>query len=241
MKEMDKKRGIVRLAVRLRLNHQENVERRESMETVQTVHAAYTLEGGGMAHEDDNRFRGVLSRYSPALYRIAFRKLGNAEDAEDALQDALLSAFKHMHQFRGDAQLSTWLGSIVLNAARMHLRRRINHNFVSLDDGEENLEGGRPMWAERLEDSSPDAEAILRQKQARENLERVLEMLPLRLRVAFRLVVFEGLTIAEAANSLGIPEGTLKARVFRARRQVMTIMRRALQSPRTNRTAAVKR
>src|SRR5262249_53856251 len=48
---------------------------------------------------------------------------------------ALLSAFKHMHQFRGDAQLSTWLGSIVLNAARMHLRRRINHNFVSLDDG----------------------------------------------------------------------------------------------------------
>ena len=211
------------------------------METVQTVHAAYTLEGGGMAHEDDNRFRGVLSRYSPTLYRIAFRKLGNAEDAEDALQDALLSAFKHMHQFRGDAQLSTWLGSIVLNAARMHLRRRINHNFVSLDDGEENLEGGRPMWAERLEDSSPDAEAILRQKQARENLERVLEMLPLRLRVAFRLVVFEGLTIAEAANSLGIPEGTLKARVFRARRQVMTIMRRALQSPRTNRTAAVKR
>jgi RNA polymerase sigma-70 factor (ECF subfamily) len=191
-----------------------------------------------MAHFDDDRFGEVLSRYSPALYRIAYRKLGNAEDAEDALQDALLSAFKNMHQFRGDAQFSTWLGSIVMNSARMQLRRRLYHNFVSLDENENNPEDGKLTWADRLEDSSPDAEETLRQTQARENLERALEKLPVRLQAAFRLCVFEGLTTTEAANALGIAEGTLKARVFRARMQVIAMVRRALDSTRIRRAAA---
>jgi RNA polymerase sigma-70 factor (ECF subfamily) len=190
-----------------------------------------------MTPVDDDPFGAVLSRYSPALYRIAFRKLGNAQDAEDALQDALLSAFKNMHQFRGDAQFSTWLGSIVVNSARMQLRRRLRYNLVSLDQNDENLEEGRPVWAERLEDSSPDPEETLRQTQARESLERVLEMLPARLQEAFRLCVLEGLTTTEAATAVGVPEGTLKARVFRARMQVVAKARRALDSPRTRRAA----
>jgi len=66
--------------------------------------------------------------------------------------------------------------------------------------------------------------------QARENLKRVVENLPVRLRVAFRLRVFEGLTTSEAATALGIPEGTLKAQFFRARRQV-TAQMRALEFP----------
>ena len=203
------------------------------METVQTIYAAGDPEAAKeMTHVDVEGFGAVLSKYSPALYRIAFRKLGNAEDAEDALQDALLSAFKNMRQFRGDAQFSTWLGSIVLNSARMQLRRRLYHNVVSLDEYEENFEEGKPTWADRLEDSSPDAEETLRRTQARENLERVLEKLPVRLRVAFRLRVLEGLSTAEAATALGIPEGTLKARFFRARRQVIAIVRRALDSRR---------
>ena len=192
------------------------------METVQTIHAARTHKPAqGIRQGDDKRFDGVLLKYSPVLYRIALRKLGNVEDAEDALQDALLSACKNIHQFRGDAQLSTWLGSIVLNCARMQLRRRINHPLVSLD--EQNKEGVR-IWPERL-DPAPDAEETLRQTQTREHLDRVVENLPVRLRIAFRLRVFEGLTTSEAATALGIPEGTLKARFFRARRRVTAHMR----------------
>jgi RNA polymerase sigma-70 factor, ECF subfamily len=193
------------------------------MGTVQTIHAA--ADSGpvkAIPQGDRERFNAVLSRYSPALYRIAFRKLRNAEDAEDAVQDALVSAFKNMHQFRGDAQLSTWLGSIVLNAARMQLRRRMNQSLVSLD--EQNKEGA-PSWLERLEDPAPDAEETLGETQTRENLERVVENLPLRLRVAFRLRVFEGLTTSEAATALRVPEGTLKARFFRACRQVTAQIR----------------
>jgi RNA polymerase sigma-70 factor, ECF subfamily len=205
-------------------------ERRTGMETSETMDAASHPGPANSTNQgNDKAFGAALSRYSPVFYRIAFRKLGNIEDAEDAVQDALLSAFKNMHQFRGDAQFSTWLGSIVLNSARMQLRRRINHAVVSLD---EHREEGSLIWAERLEDSAPDAEETLRDKQMRENLERVVEKLPVRLRVAFRLRVFDGLTTSEAATALGVAQGTLKARFFRARLQVTALMRKAVNSPR---------
>src|SRR5260370_15702501 len=76
----------------------------------------------------------VLSRYLPSFYRRAYRYLGNAADAEDAVQDALLSAFKHLDQFKGEAPMSTWLTAIVTNSARMHLRRRPRQIHVSLDE-----------------------------------------------------------------------------------------------------------
>src|ERR1700730_547454 len=75
----------------------------------------------------------VLARYLPMFYKKAFRQLGNSADAEDAVQDALLSAFKHLDQFKGQAQMSTWLTSIVTNCARMQLRRRPRQNHLSLD------------------------------------------------------------------------------------------------------------
>jgi len=203
------------------------------METVQTIHAAGGHEPVKAIPERDHELLdALLLRYSPVLYRIAFRKLGNAEDAEDALQEALLSAFKNVHQFRGEAQFSTWLGSIVLNSARMQLRRRLNRTLVSLDQHDENHEQGNPVRAERLEDRSPDAEESLGRTQTRETLERIVEELPARLRVAFRLRVFEGLTTSEAAASLGVPEGTIKARLFRARVQVTARMRQAINPPR---------
>src|SRR5467141_1093905 len=78
----------------------------------------------GVFDERAQELDNVVSRYLPVFYKRAFRFLGNATDAEDAVQDALLSAYKHLGQFRGQAQLSTWLTTIVTNAARMQLRRR---------------------------------------------------------------------------------------------------------------------
>src|SRR5580692_7348888 len=87
----------------------------------------------------------VVSRNLRAFHQRAFRYLGNAPDAEDAVQDALLSAYKHVSQFRGQARISTWLTTIVTNAALMKLRRR--DSYLSLDEehGEEGL-----TFSERL-------------------------------------------------------------------------------------------
>ncbi len=84
--------------------------------------------------EKGNReMQDVLSRSLPSFYRKAYRQLGNAADAEDAVQDALLSAYKHLDQFKGQAQMSTWLIAIVINSARMQLRRRPRQIHLSLD------------------------------------------------------------------------------------------------------------
>src|SRR5579863_7063765 len=95
----------------------------------------------------------ILTNGLPPLYRRAYRILGNAADAEDAVQDALLAAYTHLHQFRGQAQISTWLTTIVLNCARLQLRRRRGHVHVSLDESAGDLQ---PLSvSERIPDHRP--------------------------------------------------------------------------------------
>src|SRR3979490_3593375 len=90
----------------------------------------------------------VVTRCLRSFYRNAYRHLGNAADAEDAVQDALLSAYKHLDQFRGQSQMSTWLTTIVINCARMHLRKRPRQTHLSLD---ERIGGGESYFiSERL-------------------------------------------------------------------------------------------
>src|SRR6201984_2651559 len=81
----------------------------------------------------------VFSLSLPSFYRRAFRLLGNRADAEDAVQEALLAAHKHLHQFRGQSQMFTWLTTIVCNCARMQLRKRPRQIHMPLDEriGEE--------------------------------------------------------------------------------------------------------
>ena len=76
----------------------------------------------------------VISRHLSRFQRTAYRQLGNAADAEDAVQDALLAAYKHLDQFRGQAKMSTWLTAIVTNCAWMQLRNRPRQPHVSLDE-----------------------------------------------------------------------------------------------------------
>src|SRR5882724_6335474 len=81
----------------------------------------------------------VIPLSSTSLYRCALRLLGNRADAEDAVQEALLAAYKHLHQFRGQSQMSTWLTTIVCNCARMQLRKRPRQIDTPLEEqiGEE--------------------------------------------------------------------------------------------------------
>src|SRR6202166_829317 len=102
------------------------------------------------------KLQDVLLLRMPSFYRCAFRLLGNATDAEDAVQEALLAAYKHINQFRGQSQISTWLTAIVRNCALMQLRKRPRQIHFPLDEpfGEEQP---RSLW-ERLADGRPSPE-----------------------------------------------------------------------------------
>jgi RNA polymerase sigma-70 factor (ECF subfamily) len=161
-----------------------------------------------------NDFEGVISSYSPVLFRVALRRLRNVEDAEDAVQDALLSAYKHIGQFEGRARLSTWLTSIVTNTAGMKLRQHSRHEMVSLDQNQEN-DGA--TFANKLKDSRPNPETICAQREMRETLRQALARLSPKLREAIQMRDLDGFSMRETASALGISTNALKSRVARGR------------------------
>ena len=178
--------------------------------------------------KEAREMQDVLSRYRLSFHRAAYRQLGNAADAEDAVQDALLSAYNHLDQFKGQAQLSTWLTAIVTNCARMQLRRRSRQTQLSLD---EQSQGEREYrWSERLADRGPSPEDECRRSELRGRLMQFAAKLSPPLRKAFQLRDLDGLTTSEAARILGEPEGTVKAQLARARAKLRRLMRRSLHA-----------
>jgi len=170
----------------------------------------------------------AFSRYLPLLHRTAYRYLGNAADAEDAVQDALLSAYKHLDQFRGQAQFSTWLVAIVSNCARMQLRRRPRQIHVSLQEQFGDEDGY--TVSERLVHFGPSPEEEYRDAERRERLLQFAQELSPPLRRAFQLRDLDGFSTSEAAQILGVVEGTVKAQVARARAKLTRRLRRALEA-----------
>src|ERR1700691_4423571 len=157
----------------------------------------------------------AFSRCLPLLRRTAYRYLGNEADSEDAVQDALLSAYKHLDQFRGQAQMSTWLVAIVSNCARMQLRRRPRQIHMSLNDQFGDEEGY--TLSERLVHFGPSPEEEYRKAELHEHLMQSVEELSPPLRKAFQLRDLDDLSTSEAAQILGVVDGTVKAQVARAR------------------------
>lgn len=179
--------------------------------------------------KDARAVQDIFSRYLPLLYKTAYRYLNNPADAEDAVQDALLSAYKHRDQFRGEAQMSTWLVAIVSNCARMQLRRKPRQMHVSLDEpvGDED----RFTVSEHVADCRPTPEEEYRNTELRDRIRQFAEELSPTLRRAFQLRDLEGLTTGEAAEILGVVEGTVKAQIARARAKLIPLLRRALADP----------
>jgi RNA polymerase sigma-70 factor (ECF subfamily) len=168
----------------------------------------------------------LVNSHSLRLRRIALGHLGNAADAEDAVQDALLSALRHVDQFKGRAKMSTWLTAIVINSARMKLRRRPPQVQVALDEpcGEQNL----PL-ADMVSDTRPDPEEVYCKRQIAETLAHATSRLSPLLLTTFRLRDVDGLSIRETAQFLGVPTGTVKVRLARARRRLRQVIQKGFR------------
>jgi RNA polymerase sigma-70 factor (ECF subfamily) len=170
----------------------------------------------------------LLSHGLQSLYRHAYRLLGNKSDAEDAVQDALLAAYKHLNQFRGEAQLSTWLTAIVFNCARMQLRKRSRYIHVSLDSriGQEQE---YPL-SDTLKDHRPNPEEDCHRSALNARLMKSAAQLSPTLRKTFHLRFVDNLSIGETARVLGVPIGTVKAQTARAKAKLQKLMRGVLHA-----------
>jgi RNA polymerase sigma factor (sigma-70 family) len=156
-------------------------------------------------------FTVLMRRYNQQLYRLARAIVRDDAEAEDALQDAYMSAYRCLSQFRGDSSLSTWLSRLVINEGLNRMRRRERRqNVIPMGPSDEELE--------RIasdESGSPDESAD--RAQMHRLLERKIDALPESFRAVFVLRSVEELTVEETAESLGIPAETVRSRHFRAR------------------------
>jgi RNA polymerase sigma-70 factor (ECF subfamily) len=170
----------------------------------------------------------VIARHSHRFRRIALGHLSNVADAEDAVQDALLSALIHVHQFRGQAKMSTWLTTIVVNSSRMKLRRRLSSVQLALDEND----GQQALLEEIVSDTRPGPEEAYRMRETAETLAHATSRLSPTLRTTFQLRDVDGLSIRETADLLGVPTGTVKARLARARARLRQVMRKSVRRER---------
>jgi len=153
---------------------------------------------------DPDAFGALFARHRDRLWAVALRTLGDREEAADALQDALLSAYRAAGSYRGDAKVTTWLHRIVVNACLDRVRRRQARPTIPLPERDGRAEPADPH------DALGDRETTL-------EVEAALSALPYDQRVAIVLVDLHGMPVEEAASVLGVPSGTVKSRCSRGR------------------------
>jgi RNA polymerase sigma-70 factor, ECF subfamily len=163
-------------------------------------------------------FDEMLLTSRPKFVRIAYAILRNKEDAEDAIQNASLSAFSHLRTFEGRSAFTTWFTRIVMNAALMIQRKRKPSLIGPLP---ESSTTDAVNWEDMIPTSQPDPEVACAGQQTFRLVDTVLDKMTPVLRQAFTLRYYDELSDREACVLLGVSVGTFKSRVFRARRLLL--------------------
>jgi RNA polymerase sigma-70 factor, ECF subfamily len=183
---------------------------------------------GHQSHEIVDTLQEMFLASRPKFVGMAYSILRNKEDAEDAVQDAFLSAYVHLRNFEGRSAFTTWFTRIVLNAALMILRKRTNSRIDSLP---ESSTSGEISWTERIPASQPDPEMVCAEGETLQLIDVLLRRMSPVLRQSFTMSYYDEMSTREACTLLGVSIGTFKARVFRARRHLMALAQRSLVAP----------
>ncbi|MFD5917858.1 RNA polymerase sigma factor SigM [Kitasatospora sp. NPDC058201] len=166
---------------------------------------------------DREAFGLLVNRHRDRLWAVALRTLGDREEAADALQDALVSAFRAAHTFQGRSAVTTWLHRIVVNACLDRARRAAGRRTKPLDDD--------PRRLDALVGSSEPADSPVVRAEVHREVTAALAELPAEQRAALVLVDMQGYPVAEAAELLGVPVGTVKSRCARGRARLLPLVR----------------
>lgn len=157
---------------------------------------------------DKAAFTRLVEATHADMYTLAYRLTGNAEDAQDVVQEAYLRAFKGLKRFRGDAEFTSWMYRITANCANTHLSRTSKHRHDAIDETND------------VTDERPGPEARLGSTDERQLLNRALQSLSPEMRAVVVLRDVYDLPHEAIAAELGISEGAAKVRLHRARRKL---------------------
>ena len=165
---------------------------------------------------DANAFEDIVRTYERSVYNIALRMSGSREDALDISQEAFLKAYHSLHSFRGDSKFSVWLFRIVSNTCLDFLRERKRRAEVPLAREDDEGQGEDAQIA----DESLSPERLYERRLTREAVQRGLESLPEDQRKILLLREIQGFSYEEIGRILSLESGTVKSRIFRARRKL---------------------
>lgn len=165
----------------------------------------------------------VFHEYAPRIYNIARRMLGNDADAEDVTQDVLLQVVRKLDTFRGDAQISTWLHRVTVNAALAHRQKRANRQKHETGEvGAELLQSAAPEAAVKRWNVSPEDPVLAAEDQ--EVIEKAINQLPEPFRDVYVLADVEGLPNSEIGEMLNLSVPAVKSRLHRARMRMRDLL-----------------
>ncbi|MEU5364895.1 RNA polymerase sigma factor SigM [Streptomyces sp. NPDC005925] len=164
---------------------------------------------------DPDAFGELVRRHRDRLWAVALRTLGDREEAADAVQDALVSAYRAAHTFRGQAAVTTWLHRITVNACLDRVRKAASRRTSPVDDTER---------LETLLEPHESASAPAERNDVHRQLIKALRTLPPDQRAALVLVDMQGYPVAEAARVLDVPVGTVKSRCARGRARLLPLL-----------------
>ena len=157
-------------------------------------------------------FRSIVEENTDLVYGVAYRMMGNAQDAEDVTQETFLSAFRHWESFRGGSAVGTWLYRIAVNACLMRLRKEKRARASRVDPGYADAD-----VLDWVPDPSGTPEEHAINAELREEMVKALAALPSDLRAAVVLRDVQGMSNAEAADILGVSVPSVKSKLHRGR------------------------
>lgn len=178
---------------------------------------------------DRDAFGLLFRRHRDRLWAVALRTMGNREDAADGLQDGMIAAYRRAGSYRGDAAVTTWLHRVVVNACLDRIRAgKVRRTEALPDDLDDRGDRGSLVSADPSATADP-ADVAVRDERRRAVLE-ALGTLPPEQRAALVLVDMEGYPVAEAAEVLNCPVGTVKSRCSRGRARLAELLARLLDA-----------
>jgi len=169
---------------------------------------------------ETSAFRDLVENHKRALFNLAYDLLGNAQDAEDISQEAFIKVYRSIGDFRGEAQLGSWMYRIVVNLCLNRRRKKA----LSEMELRESFEEDEMHAATPTSDHAANPEKVTEAEMIRQHLRRALDKLSPQQKTIFVLRHDEDLPLAEIGKILKISEGTVKSQLFRALRKLQEVL-----------------